>query len=197
MLSHTGLGAHPGGTVQLGALDQGIPLMSSSASLKQDNTGTCLRVLLRFCELSHSKYSMKGSCSLLTTVMIWEAAGSQAYSALAAEGGDFPRISCSLTIQWDPAEASPHPGRTIPYITPISNWVPWSKGHKGWHLSLTSPGQNPGLFLLVTYANTDANSRDCVATDFSQPAQNNVITELEEGPSLARSALCLREEECH
>ena len=34
MLSHTGLGAHPGGTVQLGALDQGIPLMSSSASLK-------------------------------------------------------------------------------------------------------------------------------------------------------------------
>ena len=98
MLSHTGLGAHPGGTVQLGALDQGIPLMSSSTSLKQDNTGTCLRVLLRFRELSHSKYSMKGSCSLLTTVMIWEAAGSQAYSALAAEGGDFPRISCSLTI---------------------------------------------------------------------------------------------------
>lgn len=33
---------------------------------------------------------MKGSCSLLTTVMIWEAAGSQAYSALAAEGADFP-----------------------------------------------------------------------------------------------------------
>ena len=90
MLSHTGLGAHPGGTVQLGALDQGIPLMSSSASLKQDNTGTCLRVLLRFRELSHSKYSMKGSCSLLMTVMIWEAAGSQAYSALAVEGGDFP-----------------------------------------------------------------------------------------------------------
>lgn len=71
------------------------------------------------------------------------------------------------------------------------------KRHKGWHLSLTSPGQNPGLFLLDTYANTDANTRDCVATDFSQPAQTNVITAIEGGPSLARSARCLREEECH
>lgn len=61
-------------------------------------------------------------------VMTWEAAGSQAYSGLAVEGGGLPGISGSRTVYWDPAEASPHPGRTKPYITPISNWVPWSKG---------------------------------------------------------------------
>lgn len=32
------------------------------------------------------------------TVMIWEAAGSQAYLALAAEGGGLNRISCSVTV---------------------------------------------------------------------------------------------------
>ena len=34
VFSHTGLGAHPDGAIQLGALDQGIPFMSSSTSLK-------------------------------------------------------------------------------------------------------------------------------------------------------------------